>query len=320
MAGFVTAGPRLVRRRSETTPAKRTRTVTATRTLISSAQLNRRRGRITYGVILTLVIVVFTLVFIGPLYFLFADGLKSTQEAIATPPTLYPHHVYPSSYSTAWNRLDVAKLLWNTIYYGFGALAFQLVFDVTAAYSLSKLRPALGNVILFLMLATLMIPATVLVVPQYVTVVDLPIVHVNLVGSPAAIWLPSVANAFNIFLLKRFFDSIPTDYIDAAQIDGASRLTILRRIVLPISRPILGVVSIFGLVAVWKDFLWPLLVEYGYTPTRETLNVGIWQASVGTPQNLIIAASAMAAVPTIVFFLIFQRNIMAGLTAGGIRG
>jgi multiple sugar transport system permease protein len=319
MAGLATVSARAGRRRDGTTATKR-KTVVATRTLISSSQLNRRRGKITYRVILTLVIVVFTLVFIGPLYFLFADGLKSTQEAIATPPTLYPHHVYPSTYLDAWNRLDVAKLLWNTLYYAFGALAFQLVFDVTAAYSLSKLRPALGNVILFLMLATLMIPATVLVVPQYVTVVDLPILHWNLVGSPEAIWLPSVANAFNIFLLKRFFDSIPTDFIDAAQIDGASRLTILRRIVLPISRPILGVVSIFGLVAVWKDFLWPLLVEYGYTPTRETLNVGIWQASIVTPENLIIAASAMAAVPTIVFFLIFQRNIMAGLTAGGIRG
>jgi multiple sugar transport system permease protein len=295
-------------------------TTSTNRTLVSSAWLNRRRGRITYRIILTLVIVVFTLVFIGPMYFLFADGLKSTQEAIATPPTLYPHHVYPSSYLQAWNRLDVAKLLWNTLYYAFGALAFQLVFDVTAAYSLSKLRPVLGNVILFLMLATLMIPATVLVVPQYVTMTDLPILHLNLVGSPEAIWLPSVANAFNIFLLKRFFDSIPTDYIDAAQIDGASRLSILWRIVLPISRPILGVVSIFGVVAVWKDFLWPLLVEYGYTPTRETINVGLWQASIGTPENLIIAASAMAAVPTIVFFLIFQRNIMAGLTAGGIRG
>ena len=90
-----------------------------------------------------------------------------------------------------------------------------------------------------------------------------------------------MANAFNIFLLKRFFDSIPTDYIDAAPIDGASRLLILWRIVLPISRPIIGVVSIFALVAVWKDFLWPLLVEYGYTPTRETLNVGIWQATYG---------------------------------------
>jgi len=165
-----------------------------------------------------------------------------------------------------------------------------------------------------------MIPATVLVVPQYVTMASLPILHLNLIGTPEAIWLPSVANAFNIFLLKRFFDSIPADYLDAAKVDGASSTRILVKIVLPISRPIIAVVSIFGLVTVWKDFLWPLLVEYGYTPTRETLNVGIWQAQAGTPQNLIIAASAMAAIPTIVFFLIFQRNIMAGLTAGGIRG
>jgi multiple sugar transport system permease protein len=313
MAGLATASPRArLPRRRETT---------STRTLISSAQISRGRGKIGYRVVLTLVIVVFTLIFIGPLYFLFSDGLKSTQEAIATPPTLYPHHVYPSSYLQAYNRLDVGRMLWNTVYYAFGALAFQLVFDVSAAYSLSRLRPFLGNAIFFLMLATLMIPTTVLVVPQYVTVADLPILHWNLIGTPEAIWLPSVANAFNIFLLKRFFDSIPTDYIEAASIDGASRLKILWRIVLPISRPIIGVVSIFGLVAVWKDFLWPLLAEYGYTPTRETLSVGIWQASYGaTPVNLIIAASAVAAIPAIVFFLIFQRNIMAGLTAGGIRG
>ena len=300
--------------------AARRRQTTSTRTLISDVQLNRRSGKIVYRIVLTAVVVGFTLVFIGPMYFLFTDGLKSTQEAIATPPTLYPHQVIPSNYVQAWNRLDLGLMLWNSLYYAFGALAFQLVFDVAAAYSLSKLRPVLGNVVLFLMLATLMIPVTVLVVPQYVTIANLPFVHWNLIGSPAAIWLPSVANAFNIFLLKRFFDSIPSDYIDAASVDGASRLMILWKIVLPISRPILGVVSIFSLVAVWKDFLWPLLVEYGYTPTRETLNVGIWQAYVGTPQNLIIAASAMAAVPTIVFFLIFQRNIMAGLTAGGIRG
>jgi multiple sugar transport system permease protein len=300
--------------------ASRGRQTTTTRTLISEVQLNRRSGKIVYRVVLTLVIVGFTLVFIGPLYFLFTDGLKSTQEAIATPPTLYPHALHPSNYVQAWNRLDVGRMLWNSFYYAAGALAFQLVFDVTAAYSLSKLRPVFGNVVLFLMLATLMIPATVLVVPQYVTIVNMPLVHWNLVGSPEAIWLPSVANAFNIFLLKRFFDSIPTDYIDAASVDGASRLMILWKIVLPMSRPILGVVSIFATVAVWKDFLWPLLVEYGYTPTREGLNVGIWQATYGTPENLIIAASAMAAIPTIAFFLIFQRNIMAGLTAGGIRG
>ena len=310
-AGAIRAGRR---------PRQRAAPAPATRTLISSVELNRPRGKIIYRVVLTLVIVVFTLIFIGPMWFLFTDGLKSTQEAISTPPTLYPHTIYPSTYKAAFDRLDIAQLMWNTLYYAFGALVFQLVFDVAAAYSLSALRPLLGNVVLFLMLATLMIPAAVLVVPQYVTMVSLPILHINLIGTPEAIWLPSVANAFNIYLLKRFFDSIPRDYIDAAQVDGASAGRILLRIVLPISRPILAVVSIFGLVAVWKDFLWPLLAEYGYTPTRETLNVGIWQASQETPQNLIIAASAIAAIPTIAFFLIFQRNIMAGLTAGGIRG
>ena len=190
-------------------------------------QLNRPRGKIIYRLVLTLVIVAFTLIFIGPMYFLFTDGLKSTQEAIATPPTLYPHHIYPGTYKAAFDRLDIARLMWNTVYYAFGALVFQLVFDVAAAYSLSALRPLLGNVVLFAMLATLMIPATVLVVPQYVTMVNLPILHLNLIGTPEAIWLPSVANAFNIYLLKRFFDSIPRDYIDAAQVDGASRMRIL---------------------------------------------------------------------------------------------
>jgi multiple sugar transport system permease protein len=194
------------------------------------------------------------------------------------------------------------------------------VFDVAAAYSLSRLRPVLGNAIFALMLVTLMIPATVLLVPQYLTVANLPLLHINLIGTPEAIWLPSVANAFNIFLLKRFFDSIPDELLAAAAIDGASPLRTLRSVVLPISRPILGVVSIFALVAVWKDFLWPLLVEAGYNPTRETLNVGIWEAAQTAPQNLVLAASAVAAIPTLVFFLIFQRNIMAGLTAGGIKG
>jgi multiple sugar transport system permease protein len=290
------------------------------RSLISATQLNRARGKIVYRIVLTAVIVIFTLIFIGPMYFLFTDGLKSTQEAIATPPTLFPHALHPSSYSTAWTEFSLGRLLLNTLYYAFGALAFQLVFDVAAAYALSKLRPALGNVILAMMVATLMIPAMVLIVPLYITVSSLPFVHINLIGSPAAIWLPSVANGFNIFLLKRFFDSIPRELTEAATIDGASPMRVLRSIIIPISRPILAVVSIFALVAVWKDFLWPLLVLGGYNPPRETLNVGIWEAAQTAPQNMVLAASAIAAVPTIIFFLIFQRNILAGLTAGGIRG
>src|SRR5260370_22447374 len=124
---------------------------------------------------------------------------------------------------------------------------------------------------------------------------SLPILHLNLIGSPEAIWLPAVANAFNIFLLKRFFDSIPSDLLAAAAIDGASALRTLRSVVLPISRPIIGVVSIFALVAVWKDFLWPLLVEYGYHPNLETLNVRPFEASSTAPPRLVLAAPPMAA-------------------------
>src|SRR6266851_3280186 len=111
MAGLATGAARVSRRRPVTG---------STRTLISSAQLNRRRGKITYRIVLTVVIVVFTLIFIGPMYFLFSDGLKSTQEAIASPPTLIPHHAHLSSYTTAWSRFDVGKLLVNTLYYAFG--------------------------------------------------------------------------------------------------------------------------------------------------------------------------------------------------------
>jgi multiple sugar transport system permease protein len=291
---------------------------TRQRTLISPAQLAGRRGRYTYRIILFLVIGLFTLIFLGPLYWMITGGLKNTQELIQSPPTAIPESAHPGNFADAWQVMDLAKLLFNTLYYALGALVFQLVLDVAAAYSLSKLRPVFGKVILGAMLATLMIPAAVLVVPQYLTVIDLPIFQRNLLNSPWAIWLPSVTNAFNIFLLKRFFDSIPRELMDAAAMDGASALRTLRSVVLPISRPILGVVSIFAVVGVWKDFLWPMLTLPD--PSKQTLNVGIYSLSSGVPENVLIAALVIASIPTLLLFLIFQRNIMSGLTAGGLKG
>ena len=288
-----------------------------TRTLISQAQLRRGRGRILYWTVLGTVVVLFTLVFIGPLYWMVTGALKSGQEIAQTPPTLWPQDPQTQNYVDAWSNLNLAKLMFNTFYYAAGAVFFQLVFDTAAAYALSKLRPVLGNVVLALMLATLMIPAMVVIVPQYVTAIDLPFVHVSLLDSPWAIWLPLVANAFNIFLLKRFFDSIPGDFMAAAAIDGAGPLRTLVSIVLPMSRPILGVVAIFSVTAVWKDFLWPLLVEP--SPNNRTVNVGIYAFSTGLTQNVVIAGAVIAAVPTVLFFLVFQKNIMGGLTTGGLR-
>ncbi|MEU6345739.1 carbohydrate ABC transporter permease [Streptomyces sp. NPDC046977] len=290
----------------------------STRSLISPTQLASRRGKILYRTVLLLVVAAFTLVFLGPLYWMAANGLKSTQEFAQIPPTVFPRSFHPENYKSAWSVMDLYHLLLNTLWYAFGALAFQLVLDVAAAYSLSKLRPVLGNVILGMMLATLMIPATVLVVPQYLTVLDVPIFQRNLLDSPWVIWLPSVTNAFNIFLLKRFFDSVPQELLDASAIDGASPVRTLWSVVLPISRPILGVVSIFAIVGVWKDFLWPMLTLPD--PTKQTLNVGIYSLASGVPENWLLAAIAMASVPTLLIFLVFQRNIMSGLTAGGLKG
>ncbi|MFI9344137.1 carbohydrate ABC transporter permease [Streptomyces sp. NPDC052773] len=290
----------------------------STRTLISPAQLARPRGKALYWVTFTVVVALFTLLFLGPLYWMVSSGLKDAQEVVRTPPTLVPGSVEPGNYSRAWEVMDLAGLLFNTLYYAFGALAFQLVLDVAAAYSLSRLRPVLGKAILGMMLATLMIPATVLVVPQYLTVLDVPVFERNLLNTPWAIWLPSVTNAFNIFLLKRFFDSIPKELLDAAAMDGASPTRTLWSIVLPVSRPILGVVSIFAIVGVWKDFLWPMLTLPD--PGKQTLNVGIYSLSTGVPVNVLIAALTIASLPTLLIFLVFQRNIMSGLTAGGLKG
>jgi multiple sugar transport system permease protein len=289
-----------------------------TRTLISPARLNRPGGKRVHWILVVLTVALFTLVFTGPLYWMVTGGLKSGQEVAQVPPTLYPKHPELRNYADAWTALSLGRLLANTVYYAFGALALQLVLDVAAAYAFSKLRPVLGKAILGLMLATLMIPSTVLVIPQYVTVIDLPVVHWHMLDSPWAIWLPAVTNAFNIFLLKRFFDSIPEDLMAAAAIDGAGPLRTLLSIVLPMSRPILGVVSIFSVTAVWKDFLWPLLVEP--SPQNRTVNVGIYAFSTGLTQNVVIAGAVIAAIPTVVFFLIFQKNIMAGLTTGGLKG
>jgi multiple sugar transport system permease protein len=291
---------------------------TQTRTLISQAQLQRPKAKAIYWTVLGVFIPAFAIIFVFPLYWMVSGGLKSAQEIIQTPPTWYPHSVHWSAYVDAWHQLRLAHLLLNTTVYAGGALVFQLVFDVGAAYALSKLRPIFGGVILFLMLATLMIPATVLALPTFLTAFHMPLLHINLTNTPWVIWLPSVANGFNIFLLKRFFDSIPEELLSAASIDGAGPIRTLWSVVLPISRPILGVVSIFAVVSVWKDFLWPLLVLSN--PAKQTVNIGLYQLSQGAAQNVFTAALVIASLPMIVFFLIFQRNIMAGLTSGGVKG
>jgi multiple sugar transport system permease protein len=283
------------------------------RTLISPLQLNSRWGRRIYWTVLIGVVVSFTLAFVFPLYWMITGAMKTGEEIAQMPPTFFPANPTLDAYGEAWNLFDLGTLLWNTAYYSLGGWVFCMLVDVSAAYALSKLKPMFGNVILGAMLATLMVPAMVVLIPLYVTVVDL-----GLLNNPWGLWFPAAANGFNIFLLKRFFDSIPKELVEAALIDGAGPVRVLWSVILPVSRPILGVVSIFTIVTSFKDFTWPLLVMTD--SELMTLSVGLSQTAGMVSQNAIMGGLVVAGIPTIIVFFIFQRHIMAGLTAGSIKG
>jgi multiple sugar transport system permease protein len=290
----------------------------ATRTLVSTVDLQRHRGL--YFAVLGLTMTVFVLVFLVPMYWMFASAVKSPAEYALSTPTFVPHSWHPDTYATAWTNMRIAKYFTNTVFYAAGGWLVALTFDVAVAYALSKLRPVFGKIVLGAILASLMLPAAALLVPAYLTVVDVPLVHVNLLNTPWALWLPAAANAFNVYVLKRFFDQIPDDLLDAASIDGAGRLRQLWSIILPLSRPVLGVVSIFIIVALWKDFLWPLLVLP--EPEGQTLSVALARLANTSqvPPTEFMAGLAIASVPMIVVFLIFQRSIIGGLSAGSMKG
>ncbi|MFJ3822156.1 carbohydrate ABC transporter permease [Streptomyces nodosus] len=288
------------------------------RTLIAPGEMNRRTGRVLYRFVLTLTVVGFTLAFVFPLYWMASGALKSSAELADPTPTPVPQSWHPESYSQAWTNVGLGQYFLNTLLLAAGAWLIQLIVDVAAAYSLSRLRPALGHVVLGMMLATLMLPVSALLVPTYLTVTDVPLIHLNLINTPWAIWLPACANAFNIFILKRFFDQIPAELLESARLDGAGPVRVLLWVVLPLSRPVLAVVSIFAVVGVWKDFLWPLLVLPD--PARQPVTVALNRLAEFMPANQLLAGMVMASVPLLVIFLLFQRHIIAGLTAGSLKG
>ena len=293
------------------------RAETVERTLTSPLAMRRPAGRWAYRLLLaTLLLATLTTVF--PLYWLFSGGLKASAELFRTPPTLVPTDPQWDNFSLAWSHLRYSRYFANTALIALGSWLVQIVVATTAAYSLSKLRPVFGRGILFLFLSTLMVPATAYLVPQYLTVLDVPLLGIRLVDSWWAIWLPGAVSAFNIYLLKSFFDEIPADLTDAAVVDGANAWQVFVQIVLPLSKPVLAVVSIFALINAWKDFFWPLLVLT--KPDLQPISVALYRLSGAEPLNLVVAALAIASLPPLVIFLLFQRQIISGITFTGLRG
>ena len=290
------------------------------RTLVSPLTLKRPGGRLLYWLIFGLLLLC-TLVSIGPIYWMVTGAFKSSLELFRSPPTFWPLQPQWGNYIDAWNILQFPLYFGNTLILAAGAVLLQLVVSASAAFALSKLRPFASRVIQFAFFCTLMVPPVAYLIPQFVNISDLPLIHVSLFNSWGGIWLPEAANAFNILLLKSFFDGIPGELTEAARLDGANAWQSFTRIILPLSRPVLAVVTIFTVIASWKDFLWPLLVLSD--SNIQPLMVSLYHQSdihSNLPFNYLIAGLVLTSIPPVLLFLVFQRQIIRGINLTGLKG
>ncbi|MET0353503.1 carbohydrate ABC transporter permease [Plantibacter sp. MCCC 1A11337] len=283
---------------------------------------DRRRPVVRVSLLLGQVVVLLGLVVagLGPLVWLALAAVSPTQDLIREPFAFFSSGVVQwENIGIAWERGRIGHYLWNTAVLALGATVATLVVSTSAAFVITVLRPRWGRLFSAAILATLFVPGIVALVPLYLTVRELPVVGISLLNTPWAVWLPAAATAFNVLIIARFLESIPADLYDAARIDGAGALRILWSIVLPLSRPILGVVGLLAVVASWKDYLWPLLVLPD--PDLQPVSVALPRLAAQTELSVQMAALFLSLIIPVVLFLVFQRQFLRGASmAGGVKG
>jgi multiple sugar transport system permease protein len=256
---------------------------------------------------------------IGPLLWLLKSAITPTQDTLQNPIAVFPNGWDWANVATAWNTVGIGVQFLNTIWVALGSWFVQLFVATTAGFALAVLRPKYAPIFNWLVLATLFVPGVVLLVPLYITVLHPPLIGHSLIDTFWAVWLPAGANAFNILLVTRFFNNLPREIFEAARTDGAGPFRLFWSIVLPMSRPILGVVSVFAIINAWKDYLWPRLVLTN--PSVQPLSVRLPNIQSQTDLGVFLAALAISMIIPIVLFLIFQRLFLRSAGLGGaIKG
>lgn len=281
------------------------------------SQADWRRPAVRRGMTVVQIVLLIALLVIGlaPLLWLAKAAITPTQDTLREPLAFFPHGVDWANLATAWTRVEISRYFGNTVVIAAGSWFMQLLVATTGGYALSVLRPRYGAVINALVMATLFVPAVVLLVPLYLTILDPPLLGRSLLNSFWAVWLPAGASAFNLVLVKRFFDNLPREVFEAARVDGAGPFRLFWSIVLPMSRPILGVVSVFAVIAAWKDFLWPMLVLPD--PTMQPLSVRLPALADYIELDVFLAALAISTLIPVLIFLVFQRMFLRGAGMGG---
>jgi multiple sugar transport system permease protein len=289
------------------------------RGVLSDADRRQFHVRLPFGIARIVVFIGLLIAGLGPMLWLLKAAISPTQDSIREPLALFPSgQVQWGNLATAWQQGHIGFYLGNTAIIAAGSAFTSLVVCTTAGYVLSVIRPKWGPLLSAAILATLFVPSIVSLVPLYLTVLKLPVVHTNITNTFWAVWLPPAASAFHVLIVKRFFDGIPREYFEAARIDGAGPLRVFTSVVLPLSRPILGVVALLSIIASWKDYLWPLLVLTN--PDLQPVSVALPKIARVTELNIQMAGLFLALIIPVLLFLVFQRAFLRGVgMSGGIK-
>lgn len=276
---------------------------------------SRNRRRVLVKVLRYLLLTFLAVVIVFPLYITVVNSLLSPQQIASRPPTFFPIHPQWGSYSTAWDAGHMSEYMLNSVIVTAIITVGQVATAILAAYAFAFLEFPLKRALFVLFLATLMVPFEVTIITNLTTITNL-----GWYNSYQGLAVPFLATGFGAFLLRQAFLQVPPDLKDAASIDGYGHWRFMTRVAVPLARPTVAALSVFAFLGAWNQYLWPLLVTKD--DRYRTVQIGLKQlSSTSLDQvNVTFAGVVIAALPLVVLLLIFQKQLVRGLTAGAVKG
>ena len=281
-----------------------------------AAKRRRRRRQLLSNAAWYTVLSLLALITVFPFLWMLLTSLKGPLDPIASvPPQLIPGHPTLANYEKVLASLPILKFFFNSITVAVFVCVLNVLVSAMAAYPLAKMRFFGRDAIFYLLLATLIVPAQLTYIPSFVLAVN----TFHYYDTLPAVILPSLASAFNIFLMRQAFRGVPNDLIDAARVDGAGEWRVWWQILLPIVRPSMAAVAIFTFVTSWNDFLWPSLMLHSRDGMTLPVGLAALQGFFSSDFRSIAAGVTMTVIPILLFFIVVQRHFVRGL-AGAVKG
>lgn len=255
--------------------------------------------------------------FAGPLLALLVGAFSEVADP--TELSVIPNRPTLENFIVAFDYGVLGYLANSFFVVGFGLL-LQVVVSVLAGYALARKRFRFSAFVLVAILATMMLPEEILALPLSILLSDIPLLHINLMGTLAGMIVPLGAWAFSILVMTEFMKDVPIELEEAARLDGASELRVFGQIILPLCRPAIGVIGVFGFTMIWDQYLLPLLVSTSNATYTLPLALRTLRIDPAVTPGVIMAASLLALAPSVIVFLLFQRSFARGLTSGALKG